>query len=228
MTIRMTGLVVGVLVVGAVHADDRLVLQSGKSIDCHVLAFANGVFVCETKDGITNKVASYSVRQILFDAPALDEPQAGKPEGGQGRLLNEDVEVVALVDDGCEIYINGESIALAPGKAMTVQVSEGDILAVKAWDMQGGTACGFALAMTRKNGRALMTDTQWLSSNKTELGWNTKEFSDKTWKRASKVTLKWLDDAVRGQFKGTRKPVCIWGQGGNVYLRKTITFADFK
>lgn len=214
------------LVSRAAPAGDRIIFHNGKTLDCRVITFSQGVFLCEVQGGLTNRVASGEVKEVVFDAP--DQPPTGEPKGGPVKAWEEEVELIALVDDGCELYLNGDPVVFVPGKAQMLRVREGDVLAVKAWDTQGGTAGGLALALTRKNGKALVTDTQWLTSPKLESQWNTKPFNDKTWRHARKSALKWLEDAVQKQFKERRKPMCIWGHSGNVYFRKTIRSADFQ
>lgn len=139
-----------------------------------------------------------------------------------------EAELVALVDDGCELYVNGARVDFVPGKTMTVQIAEGDVIAAKVWDIQGGTAGGLALALTRPDGKSLLTDTTWLCCRKAESDWENKQFNDKSWRRARKADLEWLENAVKKQFRGRRKPTVIWGEGGTTYLRKTVTASDFK
>ena len=147
--------------------------------------------------------------------------QAGAPPAESARPAEGEVELLAFVDDGCEVYLNGTRIEVVSGKVSKLRVDTGDVLAVKAWDVQGGTAGGLALSLTQSNGKKLKTDTRWKCSAKEEPGWKDKTFEDKEWDRAHIVDIGWIADSLKRNYQ-SRKPLIIWGKGGTVYFRRVI------
>lgn len=138
----------------------------------------------------------------------------------------EPVDFLAIIDNGYEVYINGAKFELIPGKVTSAELNEGDVVAVKIWDIQGGTRGGFAMAMTRKDGSFLVTDTKWRWSATEVADWMKQTFDDSKWERARKVEREWMK--VKESFPGKARPELIWGKGATVYLRRVIHFAEFK
>jgi len=50
----------------AAFGQDRVQLQSGKIVNCRVIRYVGGSFVCEMGDGATNHVGWSSVKEITF------------------------------------------------------------------------------------------------------------------------------------------------------------------
>lgn len=140
----------------------------------------------------------------------------------------EPVDIVGFIDDGYEIYLNGARFDLPPGKTVPADVSEGDVIAVKVWDMQGGTRGGFAMSVTRKDGSFLITDRNWRCAKTDDDKWMKKEFDDSKWDRAKKVERDWMQGPLKESFKGRFRPDLIWGKGATVYMRRTIRMSEFK
>ena len=140
----------------------------------------------------------------------------------------EEVKIEAFVDDGCEIYINGQKLAIKPGKSTKADLNDEDVIGVKAWDTQGGTKGGFVMRITREDGTKLDTDPKWRYSSEETKGWDKKDFDDKKWKKVKSVQLDWLVKAVKEHFRKGRRPRVIWGRGGTVYFRRQIKFSEFK
>lgn len=140
----------------------------------------------------------------------------------------EPVEIVGFIDDGYDVYINGTRLDLPPGKATPAELNEGDVIAVKVWDMQGGTRGGFAMSVTRRDGSFLVTDRNWRCSKAEDAAWLKRSFDDSKWDRAKKVDRDWMEGPLKESFKGRFRPDLIWGKGATVYLRRTIRTSEFK
>ena len=160
-----------------------------------------------------------SIDFIKTNAPPAgpSNPPAMEPSKPQ----DNEVELLVFVDDGCEVYLNSERIEVTSGKVMKLRVSTGDVLAIKAWDVQGGVAGGLAVSLTQSNGKRLKTDTRWKCASREEPGWKEKTFDDKEWGRARIVDIGWISEGLKTNFKG-KKPLIVWGKGGTVYFRQVI------
>lgn len=141
-------------------------------------------------------------------------------------------EAIALIycDDDCEIYHNGNKKSFAHGKELEMTVQEGDVIAVKAWDTQGGTACGLLVGIRLvSSGKTMGTDRSWIYSPRQEEGWQEQDFDDKRWKHSQKSSLDWINKTADTAFRQWRiKPRPIWGKGSPVYFRKHISLNDFR
>ena len=151
----------------------------------------------------------------------IEFTQAGAPPAESAKPAENEVELLAFADDGYEVYLNGTRIEVAPGKVSKLRVETGDVLAVKAWDIQGGIAGGLALSLTQPNGKRLKTDTRWRCSAKEEPGWKEKSFKDKEWDRAHIVEIGWISNSLKMNYQN-KKPLIIWGNGGTIYFRRVI------
>jgi hypothetical protein len=143
---------------------------------------------------------------------------------------SEEAILLIYCDDECQaVYQNGDKLLFQTGKEAEITVQDGDVLAIKAWDAQGGSAGGLIVGLKLKStGKAIVTDSTWLYSSKEEDGWQESEFNDKKWKRATVENFEWLIKTINEAFaKWKKKPKPIWGKGGTVYFRKQIFLRDF-
>ena len=161
-----------------------------------------------------------------------NSPPSRETTHEEDKVESREEEGIALIycDDGCDIYHNGSKLSFAHGKDLETAIQEGDVIAVKAWDTQGGTACGLLVGIRLvSSGKAMGTDTSWIYSSKDDDGWEEQDFDDKRWRRARRSSLDWINKTAGTAFrKWKRKPRTIWGKGSPVYFRKHIILKDFR
>ena len=155
-----------------------------------------------------------------------DEKVVAKPK----EVRQEEAIMLIYCDDECQsVCLNGDNVVPQTGREAEITIHDGDILAIKAWDAQGGLGGGLIVGLKLKStGKAIVSDGTWLYSSKEENGWQDPKFNDKDWKKVKIEDFDWLVRIMRaGYAQWGKKPKIIWGKGGTVYFRKQIFLRDF-
>lgn len=133
-------------------------------------------------------------------------------------------------DDSYKIFSNGKEIG-KDGKWETFEtyrmsISDGDILAIECHDSNKGQArmCGLYCDIYLPDYNLhLCSDDSWRYLKREYDGWNLTDFKKST-ERAAFVKHVKMHEKIPDCFQNN----IIWGEGGDVYFRKIISFKDFK
>jgi hypothetical protein len=98
----LLGLVLTMAAVTA-FAQDRVVLQSGTTENCKVTRFVSGKFVCAMADGSTDQIASYNVKEIVFDAGGAEGDALPKPAAAREQQTRAPLQASATGTDTGDI-----------------------------------------------------------------------------------------------------------------------------